>query len=128
MVDFRRYHVWQKAHELALLTYCTLREFPTDEKFGLTAQIRRSVTSIPTNIAEGCGRYGDKDRARLFDIARGSASEVEYQLMLSRDLEYLEGTTFEELNGLVIEVKKLLSSLISCLRGTDQSSPRKADS
>ncbi len=128
MVDFRRYHVWHKAHELTLLAYRTSRGFPTDERFGLTAQIRRSVASIPTNIAEGCGRYGDKDRARFFNIAMGSASEVEYQLMLSRDLEYLERTTFEELNGLVIEVKKMLSSLISCLRGTDRSSPRKAGS
>ena len=67
---------------------------------------------------------------RFFNIAMGSASEVEYQLMLSRDLEYLETTTFEELNGLAIEVKKMLSSLISCLRTTERSSPPrlKADS
>ncbi len=128
MADFRKYHVWHKAHELTLLTYRTSRGFPTDERFGLTAQIRRSVASIPTNIAEGCGRHGDRDRARFFNIAMGSASEVEYQLMLSRDLEYLEKTTFEELNGLVIEVKKMLSSLILCLRETDRSSPPKADS
>ena len=123
MVDFRQYHVWQKAHELTLLTYRVSKEFPADERFGLTAQIRRSVASILTNIAEGCGRHGDKDRARFFNIAAGSASEVEYQLTLSRDLDYLEKTRFKELNDLAIEVKKMLSSLISRLRGKDRSSP-----
>ncbi len=110
-MDFHRYKVWQKAHELALDTYHVTEPFPVQERFGLTAQLRRAVTSIPTNIAEGIGRTGDRERTRFLDIAIGSANEVEYQLLLSRDLEYLEGGMYEELHGKVIEVRKMLIAL-----------------
>ena len=116
MVNFRQYRAWQKAHGLTLRTYRVSMGFPKDERFGLTAQIRRSVASIPTNMAEGCGRFGDRDRARFFNIALGSASEVEYQLLLITDLGYIEKATHDELAGLVIEVKKMLSSLVLCLK------------
>jgi len=115
-VDFRRYQVWQKAHALTLETYLATRPFPKDERFGLTAQIRRSVASIPTNIAEGFGRTGDRERGRFLDIAIGSANEVEYQLLLSNELQYLETTVYEELNERVIEVRKMLISLRAKLR------------
>lgn len=117
-MDFRRYQVWQKAHELTLDTYLATRPFPKDERFGLTAQIRRSVASIPTNIAEGFGRTGDRERGRFLDIAVGSANEVEYQLLLSKELQYLETTVYEELNERVIEVRKMLISLLAKLRSS----------
>ena len=81
MADYRRYRVWKKGHELTLRTHRATKSFPNDERFGLTVQMRRSVSSIPTNIAEGFGRRGDKDRARFLDIAVGSANEFEYQFI-----------------------------------------------
>jgi len=110
--------VWQKAHALTLETYLATRTFPSDERFGLTAQIRRSVASIPTNIAEGFGRTGDRERGRFLDIAVGSANEVEYQLLLSKELQYLETTVYEGLNERVIEVRKMLVSLRAKLRSS----------
>ncbi len=110
-MDFHRYTVWQKAHELTLQIYLATRPFPNDERFGLTGQIRRSAASIPTNIAEGFGRTGDRERGRFLDIATGSANEVEYQLLLSKELQYLEPTVYEGLNERVIEVRKMLISL-----------------
>ena len=89
MRDFRDLQVWQKAHRLVLEVYAATRSFPTDERYGLTAQVRRSAASVPTNIAEGCGRDGERDLARFISIAAGSASETEYHLLLARDLEYL---------------------------------------
>ena len=117
-MDFRRYQVWQKAHALTLETYLATRTFPKDERFGLTAQIRRSAASIPTNIAEGFGRTGDRERGRFLDIAVGSANEVEYQLLLSKELQYLETTVYEGLNERVIEVRKMLISLRAKLRSS----------
>ncbi len=117
-MDFHRYKVWQKAHALTLETYLATRTFPSDERFGLTAQIRRSVASIPTNIAEGFGRTGDRERGRFLDIAVGSANEVEYQLLLSKELQYLETTVYEGLNERVIEVRKMLISLRAKLRSS----------
>ena len=117
-MDFRRYKVWQKAHQLALETYHATGPFPVEERFGLTAQIRRAVSSIPTNIAEGFGRTGDRERARFLDIAVGSANEVEYQLLLCKDLEYLDLAVYEELDCGVVEVRKMLISLVSKLRSS----------
>ncbi len=116
MADFHKYKVWQKAHELTLDTYGATTSYPPDERFGLTAQMRRAVASIPTNIAEGLGKVGDNERARFLNIAMGSASELQYQLLLSRDLGYLEATTHDKLHGLVVEVRKMLTSLHSKLK------------
>ena len=90
MRDFRRYRVWQKGHQLTLQAYHVTKAFPKDERFGLTAQMRRAASSIPMNIAEGFGRRSGKDRARFVDIALGSTNEFQYQLILSKDLSYLE--------------------------------------
>jgi four helix bundle protein len=86
MRDFRNLQVWEKAHALALSVYKATVSFPKEELYGLTSQIRRSSTSIPTNIAEGCGRNGDAELARFMSIGMGSASELEYQLLLAHDL------------------------------------------
>lgn len=110
MRDFRQLKVWEKAHKLTLQIYTVTREFPPDERFGLTAQICRAAASIPTNIAEGCGRDGERELARFMRIAAGSASEVEYQLLLARDLQYVQYETYKKLDQQVNEVKKMLNS------------------
>lgn len=94
MKDFRDVKVWQKAHELALEVYKATAVFRREELYGLTSQIRRSCISIPANIAEGCGRSGDAELARFFQIAMGSASELEYHCLLARDLGFLTTSTY----------------------------------
>lgn len=86
MRDFKNLKVWQKSHSLTLDIYKTTSTFPKEEMYGLTSQIRWSCASIPANIAEGCGRDGEAELARFFRIGRGSASELEYHLILVRDL------------------------------------------
>jgi four helix bundle protein len=84
--NFRELTVWQKAHELVVEIYRVSGGFPSEERFGLTVQLRKAAVSIGSNIAEGCGRGTNKDFARFLSIAAGSASEVEYQVLLARDL------------------------------------------
>ena|SRR5215467_5979134 len=91
MQNFRNLRVWGKAHDLTLRIYEVTRSFPREETYGLTSQIRRSAASIASNIAEGCGRTGKAELRRFLEIAMGSASEVEYQLLLAEDLGYLSG-------------------------------------
>src|SRR5206468_7800270 len=93
MQDFRELRVWNTAHELTLAAYQITRGFPKSELYGLTSQIRRSAASICANIAEGCGRGSRRDFARLLQIARGSASELEYHLILAADLRLVDGPT-----------------------------------
>ena len=90
--------------------------FPEDEKYGLVSQIKRAASSIPANIAEGCGRSGDAELARYLQIAMGSASELEYHLLLSHDLKILDSSIYEELVNDVIEVKRMLAAFIKKLR------------
>ena len=116
MKDFRQLTVWGKAHQLALAIYKATKEFPKEELYGLTSQIRRASMSIPTNIAEGCGRNTDADFARFLQMAMGSASETEYQLILARDLEFISNENYERLHNDVEEVKRMLASLLKTLR------------
>lgn len=116
MKDFRQLKVWEKSHQLALAVYKATKEFPKEELYGLTSQIRRSSMSIPTNIAEGCGRFTDADFARFLQMAMGSASETEYQLILARDLDFLSKDPYEKLHNEVEEVKRMLASLLKTLR------------
>ncbi len=95
MKDFKSLKAWGKAHELTLRIYNATKSFPKDELFGLTSQLRRAGASIPANIAEGCGRNGDAELARFLSIAAGSASEVEYHLLLAHDLNYLSHAEYE---------------------------------
>ena len=85
MKDSRKLKVWEKSHQLVLALYTITASFPREETYGLTSQIRRAASSIPSNIAEGCGRDGDAELSRFCIIARGSASELEYQILLARD-------------------------------------------
>ena len=112
MQDFRNLLVWQKSHELALEIYRLSRDFPREELYGLASQMRRAAVSIPSNIAEGCGRGSDPDFGRFLVIAMGSSSELEYQLLLAKDLGYVDTTMHESLERKIMEIKKMLSSLI----------------
>ncbi|MFC2082294.1 four helix bundle protein [Bacteroidota bacterium] len=116
MKDFRNLIVWQKAHQLALKIYNVTKTFPPKEIYVLTSQVRRAALSIPTNLAESCGRFTDADFARFGQIAFGSASEVEYLILFSRDIELIEINDYNSLNNDVVEVKKMLSSLLQKLR------------
>jgi four helix bundle protein len=111
MKDFRQLQVWQKAHQLTLAIYRVTKAFPRDELYGLTAQLRRSSASVPANIAEGCGRSGDAELARFCSIAIGSASELEYHLLLARDLELLGAEDYSDLAAQASEVKRMLTGL-----------------
>jgi four helix bundle protein len=115
MRDFRDLKVWEKAHALALNIYRATAEFPREEIYGLTSQIRRAATSIAANIAEGCGRDGEVELARFLRIAVGSASELEYHLLLASDLNCPFKIEYSRLAGDVIEVKRMLGSLIQKL-------------
>ena len=112
MKDFRDLKVWEKAHELTLACYAATGSFPKQEMFGLVSQIRRAGSSIPANIAEGCGRRGNGELHRFLQMSMGSASELEYHLLLSRDLDFLPAMEYERLRAQVIEVKRMLASLI----------------
>lgn len=116
MKDFKDLKVWGKSHEVALAVYkCTAR-FPKEELYGLTSQIRRSASSIPANIAEGCGRRSDGELSRFLQIARGSASELEYHLLLARDLGLLAPPDFKVLEARVVEVQRMLTSFTAAVR------------
>lgn len=114
--DFRELKVWQKAHELVLAIYRETGGFPRDERFGLTSQLRRAGASVPANIAEGRCRATDRDFARFVGIALGSAAEVDYFLLLARDLGFIEPRRYKTLAQDTDEVKKMLSSLHSRLQ------------
>lgn len=116
MKDFRELKVWRKAHQLALAVYKATATFPREELYGLTSQIRRASVSISSNIAEGCGRGGDAELARFFQIAMGSASELEYHLLLAHDLSLLSGNVYEQLANDVTKVKRMLATFIGKLK------------
>ncbi|MBN2304852.1 MAG: four helix bundle protein [Anaerolineae bacterium] len=115
MRDFRTLNVWEKAHALTLAVYKASATFPTDERYGLTSQIRRAASSIPANIAEGCGREGDAELRRFMVIAMGSASELEYHLLLARDLGLIHAQDYQPLDQAVIEVKRMMAGFIKRL-------------
>jgi four helix bundle protein len=108
MRDFRNLEIWKKSHKAVLLLYKVTQEFPAEEKYGLTNQIRRAGVSIPSNIAEGCGHESDKEFARYLQIAAASSSELQYQLILAYDLKYLNDELYAELSSSVEELKKMI--------------------
>ena len=113
--DFHELKVWQKAHQLTLAVYQVTAGFPREERYGLTSQLRRSSSSIPANLAEGCGRNGDAEFARFCSIAMGSASELEYHLLLARDLKLIQPNEHAELWQRVTELKRMLTALFQKL-------------
>ena len=117
MRDFRKFEVWQLSHQLTLKIYKLSRGFPKEELFGVTSQIRRSFASIGYNISEGSGRNSDKEFANFINIALGSSNEAENQLILSKDLEYINEVDFENLLEELIILKKKLVTLWNRLNG-----------
>ena len=115
MKAFRELKVWEKSHGLTLAVYHATKAFPKQEMYALTSQIRRASASIPANIAEGCGRNGDAELARFCQIAMGSASELEYHLLLAHDLCYLSDSDHKQIETKVSEVKRMLTSFIQKL-------------
>ncbi|SRR5690606_1642743 len=111
MQDFRNLQVWKAAHAVTLDIYRMTQEFPQEERYGLTSQVRRSAVSIPSNIAEGCGRGSDADFARFVQIAMGSASELEYQILLADDLAFMHSAESQTLIEKVQRVKRMLIGL-----------------
>ena len=111
MQDFRNLEVWEKAHHLTLDVYRMTEHFPRTEVFGLSIQLRRGATSIATNLAEGCGR-AQGEFARFVQIAFGSACEVEYQLLLSRDLGLITAEQHDAVVANILDVKRMLNGLL----------------
>lgn len=116
MQNYKELKVWQKSHQLTLSIYKASTAFPKEELYALTSQIRRSSSSIPANIAEGCGKNSGPDLANFLNIALGSANETEYHLLLAKDLGYLSLETYGELDNKINEVKAMLISLINKIR------------
>lgn len=117
MQRFTELRVWQRAHALVLEIYRISAGFPQDERFGVTSQLRRAMASVPTNIAEGSRRQGQQEYSRFLNIAQGSAAEVEYLLILSRDLGYLSAAAFDRLIANLDEVARMLHGLRSKVEG-----------
>lgn len=116
MQDFRNLKVWERPHTLVLDVYKASKSFPRDEAYGLTSQMRRASVSIGANIAEGSCRKGDLEFGRFLYIAMGSASELEYELLVARDLELLKPSDYQRLSSEATDVKRMLASLILRLK------------
>ena len=119
MRDFLQLEIWQRSHQLTLRVYTLTQSFPKEEMYGLISQMRRSSSSIPTNIAEGCGRNSTAELNKFFVIAAGSSSELQYQFILSKDLKYLNETLFKELLDEVIQIRKMIYRYCSKLKAED---------
>ncbi|HTO77520.1 MAG TPA: four helix bundle protein [Thermoanaerobaculia bacterium] len=116
MQDFKKLNIWRKAHELTLAVYSTTRTFPSAEIYGLRAQMRRASSSIGINIAEGCGTTGPLELRRYLRVSMGSASELEYELLLARDLRLISETDHRRLTAQVVEIKRMTTALIRKLK------------
>jgi four helix bundle protein len=116
MRDFREIKVWEKSHLLTLAIYKVTTQFPREETYGVTSQMRRACASIPANIAEGFGRGSNAELARFLQIAMGSACEVEYHVLLAKDLNLLSKTIYDDLDRRIVEVKRMLASLLLKVR------------
>ena len=112
MRNYRELKVWQRAHQLTLDLYKITHSFPQYEQYGLTSQVRRAASSVGANLAEGCGRRGDAEFARFVLIAMGSASELDYHLLLARDLAFLQLKDYERLAAELAEIRRMLTSLL----------------
>ena len=117
MKSYTDLDVWKKSRELANMIYQLSKSFPKDEQFGLITQMRRCAISIPSNIAEGCGRNTSKDTVRFLFIARGSLYELETQLYLAFDQNYLKESKMNTIFGEIVECKKLLNGFINYYKG-----------
>ena len=106
MKDFKELAIWQKGYEMAIDVFNLTKTLPSEEKYGLISQMRRSFQSVPTNIAEGCGRNSQKELLRFCSIAVGSASELKYQLILSKDINFINAEDYNNVNERLLILKK----------------------
>lgn len=113
---FKDLRVWKKSLELLRSVYQTTREYPEDEHFGLTKQIRRRVVSVLSNIAEGNSRFSKIEKGRFFEIAYGSIAELQVQLIISKELEFISSMEFQKLDHHIVEIRKMLSGLYKSQR------------
>lgn len=120
MQDFKKLKVWQKSHALTLKVYELTYRFPAEEKFGLTNQLRRAAVSVELNLDEGSSRGGDPDFRRFVQIALGSASEVECQLLLARDLNFLSIDSHADTQLAIQQIKRMLIRLSQRLAANSQ--------
>jgi len=118
MVNFKNYKVWQKSHSLVFEVYKVLQYFPKEEQFNLVSQIRRAVLSIPTNIAEGCGRETQKELIRFLYISSGSAHELDYLILVSSELNIIQKETAKSLIDEIDQIKKMLAALITKIKSS----------
>ena len=117
MKDFRDLKIWERAHQLTLRVYKVSAQFPREELFGLISQMRRCSASIGANIAERCGKRGNNEFQRFLQIASGSASELEYHLLLARDLHFLSESDYLEMKNELSALRKMLTSLLQKIEG-----------
>ncbi|MGB7732025.1 MAG: four helix bundle protein [Candidatus Acidiferrum sp.] len=115
MQDFRKLDVWRRSHNFVLRVYRISGQLPKDERFGLTSQIRRAAGSIPANIAEGCGRKSRVELRQFLYISMGSASELEYHLLLARDLHMIDANDYREAEAELLEIRRMLPGLLQKL-------------
>jgi four helix bundle protein len=120
MRDFKNLQVWSKSHQLTLSVYQETGTFPDSERYGLTSQMRRAAASVAANIAEGYGRESDREFLRFLHISAGSATELEYHILLASDLGYLEDDVYRSLNDRVLEVQRMLAGLIRRIKNSPQ--------
>jgi len=118
MSDYKKLKVWEDAHKFTIDIYRITKKFPKNEQYGLTSQIRRSASSIPTNIVEGSGQLNNGNLIRFLGIAKGSAFETEYQLLLAKDLSYITDAEYniliEKIKYIIRRLNNLIKSLKNC--------------
>lgn len=114
--SFTDLNTWKEGHLLVLAIYKMTKLFPSDEKFGLINQIQRASVSITSNIAEGFSRNSNKEKIQFYYTALGSLTEVQNQLLISRDLEYIDSSLFKEISQKTVTVSKLLNGLIKSVK------------
>lgn len=122
MQDYHQLKVWEVSHHFAVGIFRISRSFPKEELYGITSQVRRAAFSIPINIAEGCGRHTSKDFAHFLDMAMGSASEVEEELLILRDIDFLDRKTHAVQDENIKKIKMMIAKLIDAVRGNGNSS------
>jgi four helix bundle protein len=118
MQDFHKLKVWEKAHALAMDVYRVSEAFPRRDGVAITTQLRRAALSVPTNIAEGAGKFSGAEFRRFLEIALGSAAETHYHLIVARDIGLLETTRYHELAKQITEVRRMLTGLIKRVKAS----------
>ena len=121
MLNFKDLAIWQRSHNLTLDIYRATQYFPKEEMYGLTSQIRRAVSSIPTNIAEGCGRRTNAELANFLNIASGSASEVEYEILLAKEVGYIAPELYDAWTQEIGEIRSMLAAYMKRLKADENS-------